>query len=981
MALNGTVVTASTSVVLVDTSSGLNPYIVYFPYVGSIGRYITVRDNSGYASTGNSVIISTLPGAYFPDNRNTILINQPYGFITFSVQADGHYSVLNTFAFPTGSDSAYVNNINTNNIGIKDSTTNTFNYITASTGSLYLNASTIGNVTNVQLSNAINNVKTLFIDTINLSQVVREYVAVGTSITAPAGTIQTSSDLGSHWYNSPSGTQGFISSGTDIAHDALGYFIACGDNNDGLHTSNLGYIQWSFDGKTWYNSTSPLLGPSQQRTKLNYANGIWHALGSGQNGQSILWSVDRTNWNSSFSVALNPNVTYSGIAYSPTQNIWVACGKNTSYATSMLWSINGSNWNTTPSLPNIGTTNIYDIIYDGTNFIALLSNTSLAYNIIVSATGSNNWIPTRTNLNKNPGFLGGNSNICIALNESYSVYSLNNGSTWNNITGFPSGIPTRPYYDGSIWWVGINDATNTSYNVYTSPTGNNNWVSSIATNLFPSGYPNAIISINTSSNLNIQLISTVYSLQESFGVSSLQANSITLNTFTLDNMNSNVLNITSGNSNGVVYINIISTNTIQTNTLALANLNIDTLYTYNLTASMLRVNVMHASTNYTDMSYLSNIYTSTLYASDVINASILVVDTISSMDVYISSLNVIYDTAQNIDVSTINVSDLLNVSSNANIKNLTVQNNATMNIAYLDTVSTNIAVTSTIQFIDTQTNRLNELYSRYDKLTFNGVSIQTTQANPLYFSYELLDNTTGTPPDLQKFSILSSDGNMNNITSINISVQDIGGTLLGGFFSKVGVYTILHLMNPRTLSDHIFRIDAINESVDTTTYLFSVTLLSGRQEPSEINQPYNFFIESIGIPPPITPPANTATISAPIVAGVFNFNATNAFTNIPSNIGTYIPGGTSFGINLNNNNYSITTIPAIVGSIVYNTNAGFVVANVKCGSISATNGAYITIDSGVQTITVSGLTINNFPQAANNINTGYSIYITLQFLN
>ena len=978
MVLNGTTVTASTSVILVDTSTGSAPYIVYFPLINTIGRFITVRDNTGYISTGNTIVLSTLSGAYFPDNNNTLSISQPYGFITLSVQENGYYSILNTFAFPTGSDTAYVYNINTNNIGIKDKSTQLFNSITTSTGILYLNNNAIGNVTDAQLSNAINTVTSNFIDTLNISHVVREYVAVG--ITSSV-TIQTSSDLGANWYNAPSGTQGFISSGTDIAHDDFGYFVACGNNDNGTNTSNLGYIQWSFDGKTWYNSSSPLLSPTQKRTKVNYANGIWHSLGSGENGQSILWSKDRENWNSSFSItsgALSSNVTYTGIAYSPVENVWVACGENTTYATSLLWSSDGSNWNISSNLPNTPT-DFYDVIYNGTTFIALLSNTQLNYNFLVSPTGSNNWTTVNVDLNDAPGYLGGNSNISIAVGQTFSKYSINNGYTWSDMSGFPSGTPTRPYYDGSVWWVGMNDPTNTSSNCYRSSTGSNNWIP--ASNIFQTGYPNAITSLNTSSNLNIQLISTVYSLEQSFYASSLQTTALSLNTFRLENSDSNVLNITSYNSTAVVYINTISTNMIETNTLALANLNINILNTNNLNASICQLSTIYVSTSFINTLQLSDVYVSTLYTTDVINSSTLVANTISSMDIFTSSLTTVNEDVQNINVSSITISDLLFVSSNANIQNLTVISSTTMNIAYVDTVSTNTAVLSTIQFIDNHNGNLNELYSSYNKLTFNGIAIATNQVNPLYFTYELIDNMSGAHPDLHQFSIVSSDGNINNIISIIVSVQDLSSTLLGGFYSKVGINTVLHIINPRSLTDHIFRIDAINESVDTTTFLFSVTLLSGRLEASELNQSYNLFIENIGIPPPVSPPSNTATVFAPVVSGAFNFNATNAYTNIPSNIGTYIPGGTSFGINLNNNNYSITNIPAIIGSIVYSTSAGFIVANVKCGSISATNGAYITIDSGVQTVTVSGLTINNFPHAANNINTGYSIYITLQFIN
>jgi hypothetical protein len=141
--------TVNTSVVLVETASGSPPYIVYFPYSNNVGNIITVRDNDGYASTGNSVVLSTITGTSFSGNQSTIFINQPYGYVTFSVKTDGTYDILNTFAFPTGSDSAYVYNLNTNIIKIQDnSDTAIFNRLTTSTTLLYYNDTQVGTVTN-----------------------------------------------------------------------------------------------------------------------------------------------------------------------------------------------------------------------------------------------------------------------------------------------------------------------------------------------------------------------------------------------------------------------------------------------------------------------------------------------------------------------------------------------------------------------------------------------------------------------------------------------------------------------------------------------------------------------------------------------------------------------------------------------------------------------------------------------------------------
>lgn len=106
-----TTVTASTNVVLVTTSNLTPPYIVYLPYTTTVGRFITVRDNDGFASSSNSIRVSTTNGALFSDGTNLITINQPFGFITVTTIGNSRYSLVNTFAFPAGSATANVSNI------------------------------------------------------------------------------------------------------------------------------------------------------------------------------------------------------------------------------------------------------------------------------------------------------------------------------------------------------------------------------------------------------------------------------------------------------------------------------------------------------------------------------------------------------------------------------------------------------------------------------------------------------------------------------------------------------------------------------------------------------------------------------------------------------------------------------------------------------------------------------------------------------
>ena len=130
--------TASTSVVLIATAGGPLARYVYLNNISTAGRIVTVRDNDGFASSSNQIIISPANGAYFVDpTQTTITINQPFGFVTFNSALDGGYSVLNTFGFPSGSSAAFVSNITSCNL-----TTSTINaqFITAPTA----NFNTVG---------------------------------------------------------------------------------------------------------------------------------------------------------------------------------------------------------------------------------------------------------------------------------------------------------------------------------------------------------------------------------------------------------------------------------------------------------------------------------------------------------------------------------------------------------------------------------------------------------------------------------------------------------------------------------------------------------------------------------------------------------------------------------------------------------------------------------------------------------------------
>ena len=96
------IVTASTSVVLVDTSI-LGPAqsaIVLLSSQMPPGRNVTVRDSLGYLSSPQSIIVSTTRNISFMDGTSSIFISQPFASMTFSSRDANTWNIVNTFGFP-----------------------------------------------------------------------------------------------------------------------------------------------------------------------------------------------------------------------------------------------------------------------------------------------------------------------------------------------------------------------------------------------------------------------------------------------------------------------------------------------------------------------------------------------------------------------------------------------------------------------------------------------------------------------------------------------------------------------------------------------------------------------------------------------------------------------------------------------------------------------------------------------------------------
>jgi hypothetical protein len=125
-----------------------------------------------------------------------------------------------------------------------------------------------------------------------------------------------------------------------------------------------------------------------------------------------------------------------------------------------------------------------------------------------------------------------------------------------------------------------------------------------------------------------------------------------------------------------------------------------------------------------------------------------------------------------------------------------------------------------------------------------------------------------------------------------------------------------------------------------------------------------------------------AVIKVPSAATNFNFST--AVASIPSSFGTYVAGGSdaiTFTINLNTSTYSSSNLPFfIMSAYVYSTTAGYINCQRQMGVQTGTAAAYVTMNSGVSTLTFNYINKTNFPYTAND-SEGYALYIYLQIVN
>jgi hypothetical protein len=112
------VVNGDTSLILVNTrnlTAGQSA-VVLLSSISYPGRTVTVRDSVGFLSSPQTIIVSTLNNVFFADGTSSLVITQPYGYLTVTSRDPASWSLKNSFGFPLDQTIANVSSLATNSI-------------------------------------------------------------------------------------------------------------------------------------------------------------------------------------------------------------------------------------------------------------------------------------------------------------------------------------------------------------------------------------------------------------------------------------------------------------------------------------------------------------------------------------------------------------------------------------------------------------------------------------------------------------------------------------------------------------------------------------------------------------------------------------------------------------------------------------------------------------------------------------------------
>jgi hypothetical protein len=133
------VVNGDTSLVLVNTrnlTAGQSA-VILLSSISYPGRTVTVRDSVGFLSSPQTIVISTQNNILFADGTSSVVITQPFGYLTVTSRDPYSWNFKNSFAFPLNQTIANVNSLTTNSV----TTDNVYSQLYMSTP--YLNTASL----------------------------------------------------------------------------------------------------------------------------------------------------------------------------------------------------------------------------------------------------------------------------------------------------------------------------------------------------------------------------------------------------------------------------------------------------------------------------------------------------------------------------------------------------------------------------------------------------------------------------------------------------------------------------------------------------------------------------------------------------------------------------------------------------------------------------------------------------------------------
>lgn len=291
---------------------------------------------------------------------------------------------------------------------------------------------------------------------------------------------------GKTWYPSTTGNALFGDLGTCTAVGYNSKIWVIGGNYKNNSVSSTGSMGYSMDGITWVSSPSNVFGASGNCFTVASNGQIWLAGGNGST--NLAYSSDGISWTSLQSLLPVSSYCYS-LAWNGT--VWVA-GLGNSYSTPLAWSTDPtSTWNLVTN-PFGGSPDCHCVFYSQGQWLASANNAS--NNILATSTDGKTWTGiSKTNQS-------GAGSECHVVSSNCALWLIGVGTqslmysgdgivfttslTAKTLFGNGTGHGYSLLWTGAFWIAGGDDLTSSRKGKILYSKDGITWESTQGTNLF-----------------------------------------------------------------------------------------------------------------------------------------------------------------------------------------------------------------------------------------------------------------------------------------------------------------------------------------------------------------------------------------------------------------------------------------------------------------------------------------------------------------